>query len=229
MHPSRGDRPRRSIPWARGHSDGTPRARVRARWRSGGVQCRGPPHPAIAVFGGHPIAMSRRPWWVGGHGGRRWEGTAGPRPRWALRSSDGRLAGLSLGPTRGGRRRKRGRQRQRGPAASSGLQRRSPHPAAGRGRPRKSYPPRGSSRDGLDGSASRVLVVRIRLRRSGELQTSSFFAPIRVRSRSANSAASNGFLNVSLMLERSKLVELPSSGNSAMRITSANSLLRRRF
>ena len=35
--------------------------------------------------------------------------------------------------------------------------------------------------------------------------TSSFFAPIRVRRRSAKRAASNGFLNVSLMLERSKL------------------------
>lgn len=60
-------------------------------------------------------------------------------------------------------------------------------------------------------------------------QTSSFLAPIKVRSRSANSAASNGFLNVSLMLDRSKLVELPSSGSRAIRITSAKALLRRRF
>jgi hypothetical protein len=60
-------------------------------------------------------------------------------------------------------------------------------------------------------------------------QTSSFLAPIKVRRRSANRAASNGFLNVSLMLDRSKLVELPSSGSRAIRITSANSLLRRRF
>jgi len=37
-------------------------------------------------------------------------------------------------------------------------------------------------------------------------QTSSFLAPIRVRRRSARSRASNGFLNVSLMLERSKLI-----------------------
>jgi len=60
-------------------------------------------------------------------------------------------------------------------------------------------------------------------------QTSSFLAPMRVRSRSAKRAASNGFLNVSLMLERSKLVELPSSGSKAIRITSAKALLRRRF
>src|SRR3954471_9733026 len=60
-------------------------------------------------------------------------------------------------------------------------------------------------------------------------QTSSLRAPISVRNRSASKAASNGFLNVSLMLERSKLVELPSSGSKAIKIVSAYSGLRRRF
>lgn len=61
------------------------------------------------------------------------------------------------------------------------------------------------------------------------LYTNSFFAPIRVRNRSANKAASNGFLNVSLMLERSKLADEPSSGSRAIKIVSLNSGLRRRF
>ena len=55
--------------------------------------------------------------------------------------------------------------------------------------------------------------------------TSSLRAPISVRSRSASSSASNGFLNVSLIAERSKLIELPSSGSRAIRIVSANSAL----
>ena len=59
--------------------------------------------------------------------------------------------------------------------------------------------------------------------------TSSLRAPIRVRSRSAKRAASNGFLNVSLMDERSKLVEPPSSGSRAIKITSAYSSFRRKF
>lgn len=54
-------------------------------------------------------------------------------------------------------------------------------------------------------------------------QTNSFLAPIKVRSRSARRFASNGFLNVSLMLERSKLIGLPSSGNKAIRIVSEKS------
>lgn len=37
-------------------------------------------------------------------------------------------------------------------------------------------------------------------------QTNSFFDPTSVRSRSASRRASNGFLNVSLMLLRSKLI-----------------------
>ena len=59
--------------------------------------------------------------------------------------------------------------------------------------------------------------------------TSSFLAPIRVRKRSANRLASNGFLNVSLMLERSKLIGLPSSGSKAIRIVSEKSGFLRRF
>ncbi len=56
----------------------------------------------------------------------------------------------------------------------------------------------------------------------GELAyTNSFFAPISVLSRSARSCASNGFLNVSLIVERSKLIELPSSGSRAIRIVVA--------
>src|SRR5438105_4657472 len=59
-------------------------------------------------------------------------------------------------------------------------------------------------------------------RRSKSLAyTSSLRAPIKVRRRSASRATSNGFLNVSLIVERSKLVELPSSGNKAIRIVSA--------
>jgi len=92
---------------------------------------------------------------------------------------------------------------------------------------RENYPSRGSCRDGLFEPA-------IHGRRGAPLegdlpQTSSFLAPIKVRSRSAKRAASNGFLKVSLMLERSKLVEPPSSGSKAIRITSAKALLRRRF
>src|SRR5262245_43968619 len=63
----------------------------------------------------------------------------------------------------------------------------------------------------------------------GEFYTNSLREPISVRNRSASNAASNGFLNVSLMLERSKLVDCPSSGKSAIRIVSAYSVLRRRF
>jgi hypothetical protein len=96
-------------------------------------------------------------------------------------------------------------------------------------RPRKNYPPRGSIRDGLDGTAIDVVGKKTLVPARTESYTSSFLAPISVRNRSASNAASNGFLKVSLMLERSKLVELPSSGRSAIRIVSANSLLRRRF
>ena len=97
-------------------------------------------------------------------------------------------------------------------------------------RPRKDYPPRGSIRDGLGGTAIDVVGKKDPgPGKDTESYTSSFLAPISVRKRSASNAASNGFLKVSLMLERSKLVELPSSGKSAIRITSANSLLRRRF
>jgi len=59
--------------------------------------------------------------------------------------------------------------------------------------------------------------------------TSSFLAPIKVRSRSAKRLASNGFLNVSLILDRSKLIGLPSSGNRAIRMVSAKSMFLRRF
>ena len=54
------------------------------------------------------------------------------------------------------------------------------------------------------GSASEALICRARLGRAPGY-TSSLRAPINVRSRSASRAVSNGFLNVSLMLERSKL------------------------
>ena len=59
--------------------------------------------------------------------------------------------------------------------------------------------------------------------------TSSFLEPISVRSRSANRAASKGFLNVSLILVRSILADEPSSGKRAMRITSLNSPFLLRF
>ena len=59
--------------------------------------------------------------------------------------------------------------------------------------------------------------------------TSSFLEPISVRNRSANRAASKGFLNVSLILERSILAAEPSSGKRAIRITSLNSPFLRRF
>ncbi len=96
--------------------------------------------------------------------------------------------------------------------------------------PRNKKPSRGSVRDGLiksaiDGGLRSAAFAGETL----QPQTSSFFAPINVRIRSASNAASNGFLNVSLMLERSKLSELPSSGSKAIRITSENSLLRRKF
>jgi len=60
--------------------------------------------------------------------------------------------------------------------------------------------------------------------------TSSFLEPISVRSRSANKAGSKGFLNVSLILERSKLAgsDTP-SGNRTMRMTSLNPLFLFRF
>lgn len=60
-------------------------------------------------------------------------------------------------------------------------------------------------------------------------QTSSFFAPMSVRRRSASRLASNGFLKVSLMLDRSKLMGLPSSGSSAIRMVSEKSAFFRRF
>src|SRR4051812_17140401 len=50
-----------------------------------------------------------------------------------------------------------------------------------------------------------------------------------VRRRSAKSLASNGFLNVSLMAERSNESGLPSSGNNAIRIVSPKSTFFRRF
>ena len=73
----------------------------------------------------------------------------------------------------------------------------------------------------------------LRWSKSGEpialVQTSSFFVPIRVRNRSASRLASNGFLNVSLMAERSKLIGFPSSGNKAIKIVSVKSVFLRRF
>lgn len=86
-------------------------------------------------------------------------------------------------------------------------------------------PPRGSIRDGLCKFRSGGIRNRARSRR----YTSSFLAPIRVRSRSANRLASNGFLNVSLMLERSKLMVPPSSGSNAIKIVSPKSVFFRRF
>ena len=62
-----------------------------------------------------------------------------------------------------------------------------------------------------------------------ESQTNSFLTPMSVRSLSANKRASKGFLNVSLMLDRSKLIVLPSSGSRAMRMISVKSALFRRF
>lgn len=64
---------------------------------------------------------------------------------------------------------------------------------------------------------------------AAEAQTSSFFAPINVLSRSANKLASNGFLNVSLIAERSKLIGFPSSGSNAISIVSVKSVFFRRF
>ena len=58
---------------------------------------------------------------------------------------------------------------------------------------------------------------------------SSFLAPMSVRSRSVNRLASNGFLNVSLMLDRSNVIGLPSSGSKAIRIVSEKSAFFRRF
>lgn len=95
-------------------------------------------------------------------------------------------------------------------------------------------PPRWGEGQEIKQSALRGHSGRIAVGGEGEVRrvrgyTSSFFAPISVRSRSASKRASNGFLNVSLMLERSKLITLPSSGRRAIRIVSAKSGFFRRF
>lgn len=117
------------------------------------------------------------------------------------------------------------RCRERGKTSRGGRQGRDPR------RPRWSIlstapskllnPLWGSNHNGLEDSASRAW--------SRDRQTSSFFAPIKVRSRSASKLASNGFLKVSLMLDRSKLIGLPSSGSRAIRMVSEKSAFLRRF
>lgn len=121
------------------------------------------------------------------------------------------------------------KDRKRGRAAVKNLKRDGRKGRVGRAEGGEIIRRGGLGRDGLFKPANRCWTTWVASPPGDAPQTSSFFAPINVRSRSAKRAASNGFLNVSLMLDRSKLVELPSSGSKAIRITSANAALRRRF